>query len=140
MASSNHQAPASLRIVRPPDQSPQTSQTPGSLRRSAFSAAQDASVSLWAGTFVVEPLARTGIHHHGGQDTVAFVLEGEAVVRWGQRGEHRATVCAGDFLYVPAWLPHQEINPSGEHCFRWVVVRSTPEPIVINLPDELWET
>ena len=26
--------------------------------------------SLWAGIFVVEPSAKTGIHHHGEQDTV----------------------------------------------------------------------
>ena len=82
--------------------------------------------------------AKTGIHHHGQQDTVVFVLEGEAIVRWGDRGEYRATVRAGDFLHVPSWLPHQELNPSTTTAFRWVVVRSTPEPIVVNLPDDFW--
>jgi len=37
-------------------------------------------------------------------------------------------------------LPHQEFNPSRENPFRWVVVRSTPEPIVVNLPDDFWRT
>jgi uncharacterized RmlC-like cupin family protein len=87
---------------------------------------------------VVEPSAKTGIHHHGEQDTVVYVLEGEASVRWGKFGEHSATVRVGDFLHVPSWLPHQELNPSKEHPFRWVVVRSTPEPIVVNLPDDFW--
>jgi uncharacterized RmlC-like cupin family protein len=94
--------------------------------------------SLWGGIFVVEPLAKTGIHHHREQDTVVYVLEGEACVRWGNLGEHSVTVGAGDFLHVPAWLPHQELNPLKEHLFRWVVVRSTPEPIVVNLPDDFW--
>jgi uncharacterized RmlC-like cupin family protein len=104
----------------------------------AISAGQGITSTLWAGTFLVEPGAKTGIHHHGEQETVVFVLSGEAVVRWGDFGEHRATVQAGDFLYVPAWLPHQELNLSTTTPFRWVVVRSTPEPIVLNLPDEFW--
>jgi gentisate 1,2-dioxygenase len=93
---------------------------------------------LWAGTFLVEPGAKTGIHHHGEQDTVIFVLEGEAIVRWGDLGEHRAAVKGGDFLHVPAWLLHQELNSSETTPFRWVVVRSTPEPIVVNLSDDFW--
>ena len=97
------------------------------------------SSSLWAGTFVVEPSAKTGIHHHGKQDTVVYVLAGEALVRWGNYGEYAATVRAGDFLHVPAWLPHQELNPSKDESFRWVVVRSTSEPIVVNLPEDFWD-
>jgi hypothetical protein len=31
-----------------------------------------------------------------------------------------------------------EINPSNEHPFRWIVVRSTPDPIVVNIPDNYW--
>jgi len=93
---------------------------------------------IWGGIFVVEPGARTGIHHHGEQDTIVYVLEGSSYVRWGEHGEFNATVHAGDFLHVPAWLPHQEINPSDEVPFRWVVVRSTAEPIVVNLPENFW--
>ncbi len=94
---------------------------------------------MWAGTFVVEPLARTGIHHHGKQDTVVYVLEGESLVRWGEFGEKSAMVRSGDFLHVPAWVVHQEINESAVQPFRWVVVRSTSEPIVVNLPDDYWD-
>jgi uncharacterized RmlC-like cupin family protein len=45
---------------------------------------------------------------------------------------------AGDFLYVPAWLPHQKINPSKDVPFQWIGVRSTPEGIVVNLRDDFW--
>jgi uncharacterized RmlC-like cupin family protein len=93
---------------------------------------------MWGGLFLVEPGGRTGIHHHGEQHTIAYVLSGSSYVRWGERGEFNATLRAGDFLYVPAWLPHQEINPSSEVPFQWVVVRSTSEPIVVNLPDDFW--
>jgi uncharacterized RmlC-like cupin family protein len=127
-----------ISVVHPPELSSETQQTPGSLRMSAIAAMQGITSSLWAGIFVVEPSAKTGIHHHGEQDTVVYVLEGEAYVLWGDLGEHSTTVRAGDFLHVPSWLPHQEINPSKKHPFRWVVVRSTPEPIVVNLPDNFW--
>jgi uncharacterized RmlC-like cupin family protein len=137
--SSRQETSASIRVVHPQEQSPETLQTSGSLRLSAISAMHNVSSSLWAGTFVVEPSAKTGIHHHGKQETVVYVLEGEALVRWGSDGENAATVRAGDFLHVPAWLPHQELNASEDKPFRWVVVRSTSEPIVVNLPDDFWE-
>jgi uncharacterized RmlC-like cupin family protein len=129
-----------ISVVHPAELSSETQQTSGSLRMSAIAAMNGIVSSLWAGMFVVEPSAKTGIHHHGKQDTVVYVLEGEASVRWGKFGEHSVTVGAGDFLHVPSWLPHQELNPSKEHPFRWVVVRSTPEPIVVDLPDDFWES
>ena len=129
---------ALVRVIHPTEQSAETLQTSGSLRKSAISAMQSIASSMWAGIFVVEPSAKTGIHHHGEQETIVYVLEGEARVRWGHRGEYSATVTAGDFLHVPSWLPHQELNPSNEQPFRWVVVRSTPESIIVNLPDDYW--
>ena len=125
-------------VVRPQQFSPATSQTPGSLRHAAICPELGIRSGLWGGTFLVEPGARTGIHHHGSQETVVYVLEGEARVEWGERGEHSATVCAGDFLHVPAWLPHREVNPSRDVPFRWVVIRSSSEPIVVNLPGDSW--
>src|SRR5882757_11073635 len=84
------------------------------------------------------PGSRTGIHHHGEQETIAYVLSGISEIRWGERGESVACAKAGDFIHVPAFLPHMEINPSEHQPFRWVVVRSTATPIVINLPDDTW--
>jgi uncharacterized RmlC-like cupin family protein len=105
---------------------------------SAFAATEGVNSSMWAGIFVVEVSAKTATHHHGEQETIVYVLEGEALVQWGDRGEYSTTVRAGDFLHVPSWLPHQELNPSQQVPFRWIVVRSTPEPVVVNLPDDYW--
>lgn len=127
-----------LSVVHPSDFDRGTAQTPGSLRLAAISRGHGIETGIWGGTFLVEPGARTGIHHHGEQETVVYVLEGESLVRWGQQGEFHATVKAGDFLHVPAWTPHMEINPSPDTPFRWIVVRSTPDPIVVNLPDDFW--
>ena len=132
-------ATPSISIVHPSQFSEGTSQTPGSLRLAAISGELNIQSGLWAGTFLVEPGAQTAIHHHGEQETIVYVLEGESQVRWGEHGEHAATVRAGDFLRVPPWLPHREVNPSSETPFRWIVIRSTPDPIVINLPDDTWQ-
>src|SRR5271170_3281547 len=129
----------SIRVVRPGQFDSSTAQTPGSRRFAAIHPAAGIESPMWGGVFVVQPGARTGIHHHGAQDTIAYVLSGSSYVRWGDRGEFDATLQVGDFLYVPPWLPHREINPSGDVPFQWIVVRSTSEPIVVNLPDDFWD-
>jgi len=132
-------AQSGISIVTPRAFDPGTSQTPGSERLAAISASRGIASPMWGGLFVVAPGGRTAIHHHGEQDTIAYVLAGTCLVRWGERGEFSAKAGCGDFLHVPAWLPHMEINPSSTEPFRWVVVRSTPVPIVVNLPDDYWE-
>ena len=129
---------AAIRIVSPVQFDSGTAQTPGSERRAAITPALGIASAIWGGLFEVEPGARTGIHHHGQQDTIAYVLSGVCEVRWGEKGESSACAKAGDFIHVPAFLPHMEINPSKLEPFRWVVVRSTPTPIVVNLPDDTW--
>ena len=129
----------SISVIHPDRFSQGTSQTAGSLRLAAISAVLVIHSALWAGTFLVVAGAQTGIHHHGPQETVAYVLEGESSIQWGEHGENSVTVRAGDFLHVPAFLVHREINRSKENAFRWVVVRSSSEPIVVNLPDDTWK-
>jgi uncharacterized RmlC-like cupin family protein len=128
----------SVKIVSPDRFSEGTSQTPRSLRLAGIAPELGVQAGMWGGVFVVEPGAQTGIHHHGEQETIAYVLEGESSVQWGERGENEATARAGDFLHVPAWLPHREKNASTEASFKWVVVRSTAEPIVVNLGEDFW--
>jgi uncharacterized RmlC-like cupin family protein len=128
----------SIRVVRPEQLDSATAQTPGSQRFAAIHPGAGIESPIWGGLFLVEPGASTGIHHHGEQHTIVYVLSGSSYVRWGKRGENNATIQAGDFLYVPARLPHQEINHSSEVPFQWVVVRSSSEPIVVNLPDDFW--
>jgi uncharacterized RmlC-like cupin family protein len=129
---------ASIRIVHPGEFDSGTAQTSGSLRKAAIDRHFGIDTHLWGGTFFVEPGGKTGIHHHGEQETIVYILEGSSLIRWGDAGEFQATANAGDFVHVPAWLPHQEINPSADAPFRWIVVRSTPEPIVVNLPNDFW--
>jgi len=135
----NKSGSLSVSVVHPNQFNQETSQTPGSLRLAAVSPGLGIHSGLWGGTFLVEPGAQTGIHHHGSQETVAYVLDGESYIQWGERGEHSVVARAGDFLHIPAWLVHREINRSKDVAFRWVVIRSSSEPIVVNLPEDIWK-
>src|SRR3981081_2728946 len=130
--------PAAIHIVSPENFDSATEQTPGSERRAAIAPALGISSAIWGGLFEVEPGSRTGVHHHGQQETIAYVLSGICEIRWGAKGESVARAKAGDFIHVPAFLLHMEIYPSKLEPFRWVVVRSTATPVVINLPDDTW--
>jgi uncharacterized RmlC-like cupin family protein len=128
-----------IRVIEPDRFDRSTAQTPGSARLAAIAPDTGIKTALWGGIFIVEPGAKTGIHHHGEQETIAYVLDGACLVRWGERGEFSATAKQGDFVHVPAWVPHAEINASRDRPFTWIVVRSTSEPIVINLPENYWD-
>jgi uncharacterized RmlC-like cupin family protein len=135
----NKSCSLSVSVVHPSQFNKGTSQTPGSLRLAAVSPDLGIHSGLWGGMFLVEPGAQTGIHHHGSQETVAYVLDGESNIQWGERGEDSVMARAGDFLHIPVWLVHREINRSKDVAFRWVVIRSSSEPIVVNLPEDTWK-
>ena len=54
-------------------------------------------------------------------------------MRWGDRLELSDEACAGDFIYVPPYVPHQEINADPNNTCEAVVVRNGQEPVVVNL-------
>ena len=76
----------SIRVVRPEQLDSATAQTPGSQRFAAIHAGAGIESPMWGGLFLVEPGASTGIHHHGEQHTIAYVLSGSSYVRWGEQG------------------------------------------------------
>ena len=57
-------------------------------------------------------------------------------MRWGEQLEFVAEAGPGDFIYVPPFVPHQEINASTDEPLFCVLVRSDQESIVINLDIE----
>jgi Cupin domain len=90
-----------IHIVSPAEFDRAAAQTPGSERRAAIAPALGIASTIWGGLFEVEPGSRTGIHHHGEQETIAYVLSGICEIRWGERGETVARAKAGDFIHVP---------------------------------------
>lgn len=122
-----------VRIVRGTELDLNTAQTPGMTRAAAITHAKAGAKKLWAGTVVVHPDAKTGPHHHGELESVIFVVSGRARMRWGDRLEFVAEAGPGDFIFVPPFVPHQEINASPDAPLECVVVRSDQEPVVVNL-------
>ena len=80
--------------------------TAGMDRAAAINFARVGAQKLWAGTVSIKPDAKTGAHHHGHLESV---------------------------IYVPPYVPHQEINASPNAPLSCVVVRSDQEPVVVNL-------
>jgi uncharacterized RmlC-like cupin family protein len=110
-----------------------TPQTSGMTRAAAITHAKAGASKLWAGTMVVQPDAKTGPHHHGELETVLYVVKGRIRMRWGNQLELSEEASPGDFIYVPPYVPHQEINASPDEICEAVVVRDGQDPIVVNL-------
>jgi uncharacterized RmlC-like cupin family protein len=122
-----------VRVVRGDALDPNTPQTPGMTRAAAIDCARAGAQKIWAGTVLVDPNAKTGPHHHGALESVIYVVSGRARMRWGDRLEFVAEAGPGDFIYVPPYVPHQEINASRDAPLSCVVVRSDKDPVVVNL-------
>ena len=123
----------SLRIIRSDGLDANTPQTPGMTRAEAISYARAGAQKLWAGTVVVHPNARTGPHHHGEVETVIYIVRGRARFRWGAHLEFVDEAGPGDFVFVPPYLPHQELNARKDQPVEAVIVRSGQEAVVVNL-------
>jgi uncharacterized RmlC-like cupin family protein len=80
--------------------------------------------------------ARANAHLHHEIETIAYLLEGECAVYYGDKLEHRAMVHAGDHFYVPADVPHAPSNESGKPC-KWLVVHSSgsDQDRIVLLPE-----
>ena len=113
-----------------------TAQSPGMNRAAAINFARVGAQKLWAGTVHIHPDAKTGAHHHGPLESVIYVISGRARMRWGARLEFTAEAGPGDFIYVPPFVPHQEINALADETLSCVLVRSDNEAVVVNLDIE----
>ncbi|MEP6656633.1 MAG: cupin domain-containing protein [Betaproteobacteria bacterium] len=122
-----------VRVVRAGELDIHTAQTPGMNRAAAITHARAGAEKLWAGTVVIHAKAKTGAHHHGPVESVIYVVSGRARMKWGDRLEYTAEAGPGDFIYVPPFVPHQEINASDIEPLSCVLVRSGQEPVVVNL-------
>jgi uncharacterized RmlC-like cupin family protein len=125
-----------VKVIRGDRLDPNTAQTPGMARAAAINFARVGAQKIWAGTVKIRPDAKTGAHHHGALESVIYVLKGRARMRWGDRLEYVAEAGPGDFIFVPPYVPHQEINASADETLECVLVRSDNEAVVVNLEIE----
>ncbi|HTU95305.1 MAG TPA: cupin domain-containing protein [Solirubrobacteraceae bacterium] len=124
-----------LRRSGPEDRTSDTLQTPGMQRYAAISQGLTGSQHLWMGGNTVAPGQKSADHHHGEADSGIFIVSGHPRFVFLVDGrEEQIDAGPGDFIYVPAWVPHREENPSADEEAVVVLARSTPEEIVVNLP------
>lgn len=128
-----------VRVVPANQLDTNTAQTAGMQRRAAVTTHKTGATKLWAGTVTIDAKAKTGPHHHGDLESVIYVVSGVARLRWGDRLEFVAEAEAGDFIYVPPYVPHQEINGSEELQLHCILARSGQTGLVYNLEIEAVE-
>ena len=124
---------AGVRVIPADALDTNTPQTPGMHRAAAVTGARTGAQGLWAGIVTILPGARTGAHHHGALESVIYVVRGRARMRWGERLEFTAEAGPGGFVYVPPFVPHQEINALDDEPLECVLARSGQEAVVVNL-------
>jgi uncharacterized RmlC-like cupin family protein len=122
-----------VRIVHNNQLDTNTPQTPGMTRAAAINRAMAGANKLWAGSVEIHPNAKTAPHHHGKLESIIYIISGQARMRWGEKLEFVADAGPGDFIFVPPFVPHQEINALTNEPLMCVVVRSDQEPVVVNL-------
>lgn len=124
-----------VRVIRGDQLDPNTAQTPGMFRQAAIGHARVGAQKIWAGTVSIEPDAKTGVHHQGALESVIYVVRGRARMRWCDKLEFTAEAGPGDFIFVPPYVPHQEINANPDETLECVLVRSDNEAVVVNITD-----
>ena len=81
---------------------------------------------LWFGTLTVPPGGRTKAHLPANHETAIYVISGAEVISYsGEQLEIVETARPGDFLYIPAGLPHVAVNRSDTPAFV-VLARTDP--------------
>ena len=60
--------------------------------------------------------ARARTHLHRAIETAVYVIEGEAAMYFGDTLQESLIARAGEYVYIPADMPHLVINRSGASC------------------------
>lgn len=112
----------------------QTGQSGGAVRVSGVSPQHTPATKIWFGQVSNEPGYRSLPHHHAEAETGGYVLSGHGRIYFGENYSEYVDMTAGDWVFVPPFMPHVEANMSTTEELHWLTCR-TPENLVVNLPD-----
>jgi uncharacterized RmlC-like cupin family protein len=110
----------------------------GSVYTPGISAQTVGAQMLFLGKVTMAPGDRTKAHIHEHHESAFYVLSGDEIELWSGPGlEHRATARAGDYLFIPARVPHVAVNRSRTEPAVFVGVRNEPtaQESVVLLPE-----
>lgn len=111
-----------------------TGQSGGAVRVSGVSPQHTPATKIWFGKVSNLPGYRSLPHHHGEAETGGYVLRGHGRIYFGDRYAEYVDMTEGDFVFVPPFMPHVEVNMSTTEDLVWLTTR-TPDNIVVNLPE-----
>ena len=102
----------------------------------AVSAETAGSRALHMQIVTIPPGARAKAHKHERHETAVHVLSGRSGTWFGERLEHHLVAGPGDFLYIPANVPHLPYNLSETESCTAVIARTDPneQESVVLLP------
>lgn len=85
----------------------------------------------------IPPRGMAKAHRHDGHETAIHVLSGVSGMWYGDRLEHHVEAGAGDFVYIPAGVPHLPYNPSHTEACTAVIARTDPneQESVVLMPE-----
>jgi uncharacterized RmlC-like cupin family protein len=121
-------------VVVHPDESRETLQGLANFAGISSESAGSQGVCLHVITFA--PGTRARPHLHEGHETALYMLSGEVGMWYGSELEQYLEVRAGDFLYIPANMPHQPFNLSKTEGASALGARTDPneQESVVLLP------
>jgi uncharacterized RmlC-like cupin family protein len=93
--------------------------------------------ALWLGSVTLPPGGRTQAHIHERHESAFYMVSGDEVELWtGEELQQREVARPGDYLYIPAGVPHVAVNRSATPAF-FVGARTDPheQESVVLRPD-----
>jgi len=83
------------------------------------------------------PGARAKAHKHENHETAIYILSGVSEMWFGDRLEHHAVCRPGDFVYIPANVPHLPFNASATEPCVAIISRTDPneQESVVLMPE-----
>ena len=85
----------------------------------------------------IPPGGRAKAHLHENHETAIYVLSGRAEMWHGEGLTERMDIAAGDFVYIPAGVPHLPANASEDEPCVAILARTDPneQESVVLRPD-----
>jgi len=102
----------------------------------AISAESVGACALHMQLVTLPPGARAKAHKHASHETAIYALSGVSCMWYGEKLEHHMQINPGDFLYIPADMPHLPYNPSATETCVALIARTDPneQESVVLLP------
>ncbi len=103
---------------------------------SGITAENTGSTGICMHLLTIPPGQKAKAHLHEHHETAIYVIQGRAAMWYGDNLQEHLEVKAGEFLYIPAGMPHLPYNPH-EEAVTAVIARTDPneQESVVLLPE-----